>query len=69
MQDTSNHSDSADRPHINPYSRHAQLLALTANTGRDVGLIVEMRRFLYVHWQLIDFPAIMQGFVNGLDSM
>jgi len=69
MLDTSNHSASGDQPHISPDSRHAQLLALAADAGRDVGVIAEMLRFLDVHPQLIDFPRVMQGFVNALDAM
>ena len=69
MPDTSNHSKSMDQPHISPDSRHAQLLALAADAGRDVGVIVEMLRYLDVHSQLIDFPRVMQGFVNALDAM
>ncbi|MDN5506408.1 MAG: hypothetical protein L0H10_21675 [Comamonas sp.] len=69
MQNTFNHSASGDQPHISPDSRHAQLLALAADAGRDVGVIAEMLRFLDVHSQLIDFPRVMQGFVNALDAM
>jgi len=69
MPDTSNHSESVDQLHISPDSRHAQLLALAADAGRDVGVIAEMLRFLDVHSQLIDFPRVMQGFVNALDAM
>ncbi|MDI9729823.1 hypothetical protein [Stutzerimonas stutzeri] len=69
MPDTSNHSESVDQPHISPDSRHTQLLALAADAGRDVGVIAEMLRFLDVHSQLIDFPRVMQGFVNALDAM
>lgn len=71
MPDTSNHSKSMDQPHISPDSRHAQLLALAADAGRDVGVIVEMLRFLDVHSQLIDFPRVMlnhPGFRGGLNS-
>lgn len=58
MPDTSNHSESVDQLHISPDSRHAQLLALAADAGRDVGVIAEMLRFLDVHSQLIDFPRV-----------
>ena len=69
MPDTSNHSESVDQSHISPDSRHAQLLVLAADAGRDVGVIAEMLRFLDVHPQLIDFPRVMQGLVNALDAM
>ena len=69
MPDTSNHSKSMDQPHISPDSRHAQLLALAADAGRDVDVIAEMLRFLDVHPQLIDFPRVIQGLVNTLEAM
>lgn len=69
MPDTSNHSASVNQPHISPDSRNAQLLALATDSGRDVGVIAEMLRFLDVHPQLIDFPRVMQGLVNTLDAM
>jgi len=58
-----------DQPHISPDSRHAQLLALAADAGRDVDVIAEMLRFLDVHPQLIDFPRVIQGLVNTLEAM